>query len=377
MAYGIRYVSALSTPGGDGSTTGTAGADRAWTINELLTSKMSGAVEHRVLNDGIHTVTGNVTMAAGLSSASGRIPVIGWDRENARPFQRVYNSSGNVDWSGVPTIVINSGFNITNTTVKHLDFVGLYVSGFANTNLFSYNTNATSCVFDHCRIVNGSVGTSACCISLYSANFVLNSELYSSGGIGIRSSNSSAFENVIANCTIVCNNICAITTHRNYWFNNVMLGGNYGIMMTAANSTNPYYAYCAINNTIKAATGCFTVMENIALGSGMYVWSNNIAIDCIDFAAPVTSTFLPSTTGATFATYRSNNVLVNTGTGTLYGDAPNHNGIVVSGATSGFLNINTNYSPYLTTSGVLNNSRLNKNLGAAGSSFSQYVGEVQ
>lgn len=150
MTTTIRYVSAITTSGGDGSTTGTTGPDRAWTITEALTS-ISGGVEYRVLNDGTYNVSSTIT-STGNSTFLLPARIIGYDRITLQPLNTRFMGNGMFDTSGLPFINLSPGVNIGSTTSQYIMFANLIISGAANTVIFAYNGQCNT--FDNIHVHN-------------------------------------------------------------------------------------------------------------------------------------------------------------------------------------------------------------------------------
>lgn len=375
MPYGIRYVSANTTPGGDGSTTGTAGATRAWTINEVFV-KLSGGVEHRILNDGTHFVTGNITLAGAGVNATGRIQIVGCDSVG-NPVNPSFDSSGNIDWTNYPKIIINSGFNLTNNGTLLCDMIGLSISGKVNAALMNWSNGNQGSTTQFCRITNASNDIFAGGLNLFNTNHVINCEINSSGSYGLQCATSLAYSNVIANCRITANSNAVVTTANNYFFNNLLIAyRGRGILMGSANNTAAYFAYTAINNTVHAPSGSFSVYENYPSATGGYYLFNNNCINGEVFVDKVTSGGIRSATGVSFNVVSANNVLINTPTGSAYGSIIQTNNASLSGTYTNFVSATPVYSPYPSTSGLNRKSMFNNNIGAMGSANSRYVGEL-
>ena len=159
MTTTIRYISALSVTGGNGSTTGIAGANRAWTMAEALAS-ISGGVEYRVLNNGTHNIT-SVISSTGNSSFLLPARIIGYDAVTLQPLTLRLNSNGYPDTSQLPFINLVSGSTIGSTTSQYVMFSNLVISGNANLAIFAYNGQCNTFDNVHVHNITGISSTSA------------------------------------------------------------------------------------------------------------------------------------------------------------------------------------------------------------------------
>lgn len=376
MPYNIRYVSANSTPGGDGSTTGTAGATRAWTINECLT-RLSGAVEHRILNDGVHVITGNITLAAGLRTGTGRVEVVGYDSVTLTPLIARYNQSGRIDHNSLARISVSSGFNITNGSVTHLTWQGLLVSGFVNNVLLNWNNGNQGSIFNHTVTINTSTGFVARGVSLFNANYLLNSEVYCSGDMAVQANGLAS--NIIYNCYLEAARHGANTVRDNVWVNNVVVARQgYGIFAGATNSSN-FNAWFALGNTISAPSGAFGLHENYTTSSGVHILTDNVVLNSQFLTDRVTTAGVRSTGTNVLSAFIANNAMLNTpvptGTDSIIGESIKINSLSLSGTTFGFLSSGT-YAPRPATTGIDRRGPFNSALGAVPPLVSRYIPEI-
>jgi hypothetical protein len=150
MTTTIRYISALSVTGGNGSTTGIAGANRAWTMAEALAS-ISGGVEYRVLNNGTYNITSTIT-STGNSSFLLPARIIGYDANTLEPLNVRLNPNGSYNTSGLPLINLSNTVSVGSSTSQYVMFANLVVSGTANTTIFNFNGQCN--IFDNVHVHN-------------------------------------------------------------------------------------------------------------------------------------------------------------------------------------------------------------------------------
>jgi hypothetical protein len=375
MPYGIRYVSANSTPGGDGSTTGTAGATRAWTINECLT-RLSGAVEHRILNDGVHTITGNITLSAGIHTGTGRIEILGYDSLSLTPIVPQYNISGRMITTGMPRIVVASGFNVTSSTPRLMTFNGLWISGFVNNTLLNFNGNAQGTVINNCFFMNAATGFVARTLALFNAMYTMNSEIISEGNMAINANGLAS--NVIYRCYVEGAQHGIANSRENVVVQNVVVARQgYGIF--AGGATSAYQGWLALGNTIIAGSGAFGVNEVYSTASGTNFFCENLVITTGTFVDRTTTGGVRSTGTDVLSVFTYNNMAINallpTGNNPVIGESIKLDNNRLSGVFNQFVNSGV-YFPLASATGITRQAAFNNAIGAMPSLVSRYVPEI-
>lgn len=358
MTTTIRYVSAITTSGGNGSTTGTTGANRAWTMVEALTS-ISGGVEYRVLNDGTYNISSTIA-STGNSSFLLPARIIGYDSVTLQPVNVKFQSNGMFDTSGLPFINLSPGVNIGSTTSQYVMFANLVISGAANTVIFSYNGQCNT--FDNVHVHNftGQVSSSLGAFGVGFRGQASNCTAVVSGpagyGFSFASTESHLTNSVVfgSGIGIGLNNNCTVT-------NSLFLTPR-GIMLAASSQGIGMIRHC----TFAGNTGyCVGVRNDVSMTGRVNV-NECLFVNGRRAFTQADANGVEQTPTGLRPVHVFNNHLENTPIGTGIDTQFVFNNTTSSGSTM-FVSTGTfDFRSPINTTGVTNQRFFNTNVGALG-----------
>jgi hypothetical protein len=263
-----RYVSASTTAGGDGSTTGTAGATRAWTLTEALTS-ISGGVDYYILNNGTYSVPATIT-CTGSAGHTNPARYIGVDASTLSPLPILVNDSGLFVFSHLPQIVFANTFRLSApATSNYLMFANLFISGDVNNTLFDVQGNIN--IFSNIHLRNISNGAASAAFRCGFRCSVNDSSFFGNGAnSAIASTNTT--ETIFANNVFSAPSGTALALNNNcYAVNNLFYNTNRALAVWA-NSQG--HAIISKNTFVNVTGYCIGVRNDIAFTGRVMIYDN-------------------------------------------------------------------------------------------------------
>lgn len=314
MPLTVRYVRANAAQGLDGLTLATA-----MNINDAFRTA-SGNSEYRILNDGLHVVTGSITPAptglsvrspayfVGCSDISGLVRA-DWQTSGSR--QRIDH---------MPRIMFSGGSVYGNALSHYTNFANLVISGSVNGTLF--NVTATNNVINNCYIFNMSTGSSAQALATAFRCAVIQSTCITSGivnnGIALNIANS--LNGVAYGCYVSAPSGVGVQLNNpEAVINTVFDTCKRGIRVASASAGD---AYSFGNTFINCSDYCIGQRNSIVTHSGQLVTADNFSYN----SGPITA--LIDSNGAIDVSYPTglhitafnNHALNHTSAPTGYGD---------------------------------------------------------
>lgn len=208
MAEVLRYVNTASTPGGDGTTNATSGANRAyaslseWESNEQ-TDLVTDGDTHRVVCEGATADSTALTLDGWTTGASNDI-TIETDADDANG-----RHEGTWSTSHYRIVLSNDWTNIVNILENYVSFIGIQyenTSASGSGNLRYGATGNGALTVSHC-ICKNSVSTALGGIALDQVSGTINYKIYNNviydAGVGINIKSGQDDDGFIANNTIV------------------------------------------------------------------------------------------------------------------------------------------------------------------------------
>jgi len=186
MALTVRYVRANAAQNLDGLTLA-----NAMNINDALRAP-SGNSEYRILNDGVHIVTGSITTSPTGLSVFSPAYFVGCSDISGLVYADHQVSGFRRRTDHMPKISFSGAVAYANANGAYVTIANVYVSGLNNTTLL--NVTAANCNFHNCYIQNMSTGNSAQALATAFRCNVINCDLITSGivnnGIALNLANS-------------------------------------------------------------------------------------------------------------------------------------------------------------------------------------------